>query len=69
MAEKHTNEHKRNSKHISIGYDTSGQGVKGNMDIKIPDELLQKITESLALSIARKIVSESAEALTIAEPA
>ncbi len=39
------------------------------MEVKLPDDILQKIAETLALNIARKIVAESAEAIQISETA
>lgn len=64
-----TKRHKQNNRRISIGYNANGQGVKGTMEVKLPEELLQKIAETLALNIARKIVAESAEAIQIPETA
>lgn len=63
-----TKRHKQNNRRISIRYNANGQGVKG-MEVKLPDDILQKIAETLALNIARKIVAESAEAIQIPETA
>ena len=58
---------KQVKKSISIGQ-VSIQGVDGmTQQPQLPDAVLQKIMNSLALSIARKIVAESAETLQALE--
>ena len=60
---------KQVKKSISIGQ-VSTQGVNGmTQQSQLPEEVLQKIMESLALSIAKKIVAESAETLQLPETA
>lgn len=66
---KKTNKHKQVKKSISIGQ-ASIQGVNGmTQQPELPNDFLQKIMESLALSIAKKIVAESAETLQLPETA
>ncbi|MDF2537131.1 MAG: hypothetical protein K0S76_152 [Herbinix sp.] len=65
---KKTNKHNQVKKRISIGQ--ANKEVNGMpQQPELPNEFLQKIAESLALSIARKIVAESAEALILPETA
>ena len=61
--------YKQTNKSISIGQ-VSTQGVDGmTQQPELPNDFLQKIMESLALSIAKKIVAESAETLQLPETA